>query len=152
MASVSVAEPASFDSDRETLQPVPARDGLRVLLVDHDANARDAIAAVLAECGAKVVAVGCGAEALEALKNEAPHVLVSDIAMPGMDGHALMRKIRKLGGRRGCVPGIALTGYASPAARTQALLAGYQVFLPRPFDPTELITLVARLAGLAPSS
>ena len=63
MVSVSVAEPASFDSDRETLQPVPARDGLRVWLVDHDADARD-VAAVLADCGAKVVAVGCGTDAL----------------------------------------------------------------------------------------
>ena len=54
-------------SDRETLRPAPARDGLRVLLVDHDADARDAIAAVVAECGAKVVAVGCGADALDAL-------------------------------------------------------------------------------------
>jgi len=109
MVSVSVAEPASFDSDRETLQPVPARDGLRVWLVDHDADARD-VAAVLADCGAKVVAVGCGTDALQALKNEAPHVLVSDIAMPGMDGHALMRTIRELGGRHESVPAFALTG------------------------------------------
>ena len=79
-------------------------------------------------------------------------MLVSDIAMPGMDGHALMRKIRELGGRHESVPAFALTGYPSLAARTQALLAGYQVFLPNPFDPTELITLVAKLAGLAPSS
>jgi CheY-like chemotaxis protein len=152
MASVSVAEPASIDLDRETLQPEPALDGLRILLVDDDAAARDAIAAVLAECGAKVVAVGCGADALEALKSEAPDLLVSDIAMPGMDGQLLMRRIRELGARRGSIPAIALTGYASPAERMQALLAGYQVFLPKPFDPEELITLVAKLAGQTPSS
>ena len=152
MASVSVAEPASIDLDRETLQPEPALDGLRILLVDDDADARDAIAAVLEECGAKVVAVGCGADALKALKIETPDVLVSDIAMPGMDGQSLMRRIRELGARRGSIPAIALTGYASPADRTQALLAGYQVFLAKPFDPTELITLVANLGGLTPSS
>src|SRR5206468_8215737 len=69
----------------------------------------------------------------------------------GMDGHALMRKIRALGVRHGNVPAIALTAFASPADRTQALLAGYQVFLPKPFDPTQLVTLVARLAGVLPS-
>lgn len=151
MASVSVAEPASNDSDRETLEPEPALDGVRVLLVEDDADTRNAIAAVLAGCGAQVVAVGCGADALEALENEAPDVLVSDIAMPGMDGQALMRRIRELGARRGSTPAIALTAYASPADRTKALLAGYQIFLPKPCDPTELITLVAKLAGSTPS-
>jgi CheY-like chemotaxis protein len=152
MATVSVAAPVSIDSDRETLQLEAALDGLRILLVDDDADVRDAIAAVLAECGAKVVACGCGADALQALKREAPDVLVSDIAMPGMDGQSLMRRIRELGARRGSVPAIALTGYASPADRTQALLAGYQVFLPKPFDPAELVTLVAKLAGPTPGS
>ena len=78
-------------------------------------------------------------------------VVVSDIAMPGMDGHALMRKIRGLGAQSGNVPAIALTAFASPADRTQALLAGYQVFLPKPFDPTQLVTLVAQLAGVLPA-
>jgi CheY-like chemotaxis protein len=152
MASVSVAGRASIDSDRETLQPEPVLARLRVLLVDDHADTRDGIAAVLAECGAQVVAVGCGADALDALEKEAPDVLVSDIAMPGMDGQSLMRGIRELSAQRGSIPAIALTGYASPAHRTQALLAGYQVFLPKPCDPTELITLVARLAGRTPSS
>jgi CheY-like chemotaxis protein len=147
MASVAVAEPASIDSDRETLQPEPALDGIRVLLVDDDANTREAIAMVLAECGAQVVAVGCGADALQALKNQAPDVLVSDMAMPGMDGRSLLRRIRQLRACRGSIPAIALTAYASPEHRMKALLAGYQVFLPKPFDPTELITLVATLAG-----
>jgi hypothetical protein len=151
MASVAVAEPGSVDSDRETLQEA-ALEGVRVLLVDDDANLRDAIATVLAECGAQVVAVGCGADALQVLKNQAPDVLVSDMAMPGMDGRSLLRRIRQLGARRGSIPAIALTAYASPVDRMKALLAGYQVFLPKPFDPTELITLVAKLAGSTPNS
>ena len=97
------------------------------------------------------MAFDCPYNALAALSSDAPDVVVSDIAMPGMDGHALMRKIRGLGAPRGSVPAIALTAYASPADRTQALLAGYQVFLPKPFDPTQLVTLVARLAGVLPS-
>ena len=144
MGRVAVAESASIDSGRETLQAEPALDGIRVLLVDDDANSRDAIATVLAVCGAQVVAVGCGADALQALKNQTPDVLVSDMAMPGMDGRSLLRRIRQLGARRGSIPAIALTGYASPVDRMKALLAGYQIFLPKPFDPTELITLVAR--------
>lgn len=152
MASVAVAEPTSIDSDSETLQPEPALDGVRVLLVDDDADTRDAIAEGLAECGAQVVAVGRGADALQALKNQAPDVLVSDIAMPGMDGQSLLHRIRKLHARRGSIPAIALTAYASPADRMKALLAGYQIFLSKPFDPTELITLVAKLAGPTPRS
>src|SRR5438094_822928 len=151
MVTVSVADPVSIDLGHEMFQPEPALDGLRVLLVDDDADTRDAVAAVLGECGAEVMAFGCALDALAALRGEAPDVLVSDIAMPGMDGHALMRKIRSLGARRGNVPAIALTAYASPADRTQALLAGYQVFLPKPFDPAELVTLVGRLAGVLPS-
>jgi hypothetical protein len=146
MASVAV-EPASIDSDPETFQPEPALDGIRVLLVDDDANTREALAMVLTECGAQVVAVGCGADALQALKNQAPDVLVSDMAMPGMDGRSLLRRIRQLRACHGSIPAIAVTAYASPEHRMKALLAGYQIFLPKPFDPTELITLVAKLAG-----
>ena len=150
MATVSVAEPVSIDLGHQMFQPEPALDGLRVLLVDDDADTRDAVAAVLTECGAEVMAFDCSLDALAAVRSDAPDVVVSDIAMPGMDGHAFMRKIRGLGPRRGNVPGIALTAYASPADRTQALLAGYQVFLPKPFDPTQLVTLVAKLAGVLP--
>ena len=151
MVTVSVADPVSIDLGHEMFQPEPALDGLRVLLVDDDADTRDAVAAVLAECGAEVMAFGCASDALAALSGAMPDVVVSDIAMPGMDGHALMRKIRGLGAQRGNVPAIALTAFASPADRTQALLAGYQVFLAKPFDPTQLVTLVARLAGVLPA-
>jgi CheY-like chemotaxis protein len=152
MVGVSAVEPASNDSDRETLQPEPVLDRIRVLVVDDDADTRDAIATLLEGCGAQVIAVGCGAHALEALKNEALDVLVSDIAMPGMDGQSLMRRIRECRERRGSIPAIALTAYASPPDRVKALLAGYQIFLPKPCDPTELVTLVARLAGRTPGS
>ena len=71
------------------------------------------------------------------------------IAMPGMDGHRLIRRVRDLELHHGGnVPAVALTAYAAPSDRTRALLAGYQIYLPKPFDPPELVTLVAKLAGL----
>jgi CheY-like chemotaxis protein len=149
MVSVSATEPASID----LLEPEPALDGLRILLVDDDVDTREAVASVLAESGAEVTALGCAPDALAALRCEVPDVLVSDIAMPGMDGHRLMRRIRELAAERGgSIPAIALTAYASPADRTQALLAGYQVFLPKPFDPVELVTLIGKLAGVMPDA
>jgi CheY-like chemotaxis protein len=124
-------------------------DGVRVLVVDDDDDAREAIVTVLGECGADVIPAASGAEALAAMKRTTVHVLVSDIAMPGMDGHRLIRRVRDLEpARGGSVPAVALTAYAAPPDRTRALLAGYQVYLPKPFDPPELVTLVAKLAGL----
>src|SRR5207244_99873 len=105
MVTVSVADPVSIDLGHEMFQPEPALDGLRVLLVDDDADTRDAVAAVLAECGAEVMAFDCASDALAALSGAMPDVVVSDIAMPGMDGHARMRKIRGRGERPGDGPG-----------------------------------------------
>src|SRR5437870_7842217 len=97
----SGAEPASIDLGDAMLAPEPTLDGLLVLLVDDDADTREAISAVLKECGAEVSAFACAPEALAALRREIPDVLVSDIAMPGMDGHLLMRRIRELAAERG---------------------------------------------------
>jgi CheY-like chemotaxis protein len=152
MASLSVEPAMPEPTAIEWFEPAPLLSGLRVLLVDDDVDTRDAIAAVLAECGAEVVAVSGAEDALEAIESDPPDVFVSDIAMPGMDGHQLLREIRELSAPRGTVPAIALTAFASQADRTRALLAGYQVFLPKPFDPPELVTLVASLAGLLPGA
>src|SRR5207244_3340537 len=108
MVIVSGAESASIDLGDAMLAPEPTLDGLRVLLVDDDADTREAISAVLKECGAEVSAFACAPEALAALRREVPDVLVSDIAMPGMDGHLLMRRIRELAAERGgSIPAIA---------------------------------------------
>jgi CheY-like chemotaxis protein len=149
MLSVSMAEVSPTDYDDDPLESSPRLDGIRVLVVDDDVDARYAIVALLEECGAEAIPAAGGAEALAALKRSTPHVLVSDIAMPGMDGHRLIRRVRELGpGQGGTMPALALTAYAAPADRTRALLAGYQVYLAKPFDPPELVALVAKLAGL----
>ena len=128
---------------------VPARlSGVRVLVVEDEADTRDLLSAALGHSGALVESAASAEEALDALRRRRPDVLVCDIGMPGEDGYALLARVRDLteeeGGR---VPAIALTAYARPDDRGRALAAGYQVHLAKPVDPDELISLVARMAG-----
>jgi CheY-like chemotaxis protein len=149
MQTIVSAELVPIEHDDDLADTWVRLDGVRVLVVDDDDDARGAIVTVLEECGADVLAAASGGEALALMKRATVHVLVSDIAMPGMDGHRLIRRVRDLAPQRGGnVPAVALTAYAAPPDRTRALLAGYQVYLPKPFDPPELVTLVAKLAGL----
>jgi PAS domain S-box-containing protein len=127
--------------------------GVRVLLVDDEPDARELLRRVLARCRAKVLTAASAAEALEIVRRERPDVLVSDIGMPDMDGHRLVRAMRKLppdaGGR---TPAVALTAYARSEDRTRAILAGYQVHVAKPVEPYELVATVASLAGRMPGA
>jgi signal transduction histidine kinase len=122
--------------------------GLRVLVVDDEPDAREMLALVLGGCGAEVTAVASAREALEALPRLRPDVLISDLAMPGEDGYALIRRVRALpaeeGGR---VPAAALTAYALAEDRARALSAGFQIHVPKPVDPAELAAVVENLAA-----
>lgn len=123
-------------------------DGLRVLVVDDELDARELIATVLGQCGAEVKAVASAIEALAVLEQFQPQVLVSDIGMPGEDGYTLIRKLRALEAEQGGqIPAVALTAYARAEDRTQALLAGFQLHVPKPVDPAELAVVVGNLAG-----
>jgi signal transduction histidine kinase/ActR/RegA family two-component response regulator len=122
--------------------------GLRVLVVDDEADARTLARRVLEERGAEVVAVGSAAEALEAVDGStALSVVVSDIGMPGHDGYELITRMRALPGNAGRVPAIALTALARDEDRKRTLLAGYQVHISKPVDPAELVMVIATLAG-----
>ncbi|HYE14116.1 MAG TPA: ATP-binding protein [Pyrinomonadaceae bacterium] len=125
-------------------------DGLRVLVVDDDRDALDLVRVVLEQGGADVVAAESAAQALCALEAGArPEVLVCDIGMPGEDGYSLLRKVRALGRELGgAVPAVALTAYAGEADRALALAAGFQLHMPKPIDPSALVSAVARLAGV----
>ncbi len=82
------------------------------------------------------------------LQAERPDVLVSDIGMPNEDGYTLIRRVRALGAERGGnVPAVALTAYARAEDRMRAIRAGFQMHVPKPVEPAELITMVASLAG-----
>ena len=120
--------------------------GLRVLVVDDDVETCEMLDMVLSRCGAEVT-VSCSAhQAFEALEWE-PDILVSDIGMPGEDGYELISKVRRRGLERGRqIPAIALTAYARGEDRLHALSAGYQMHIPKPVEPDELIAAVASLA------
>jgi CheY-like chemotaxis protein len=122
-------------------------NGLKVLVVDDDADARQVVSMALSQCGARTVAASSTREALQVLAEFKPDVLVSDIGMPGEDGCALIRRIRALGtGGLGDVPAIALTGYAQAADRRRALMAGFQKFVPKPVATAELAEVIRVLA------
>ena len=131
-----------------SLDELPALDGVRVLVVDDEPDARAALAVILQQQQASVTAVGSVAEALDVFEREPPDVLVSDIAMPGEDGFTLIRRVRGLPRGRGrSVPAAALTAYAAREDRMRVLLAGYQSYLVKPVEPAELVAVIANLAG-----
>ena len=121
--------------------------GLKVLVVDDDADAREAVSLALAQCGARTAAVGSAREALQMLLDFRPDVLVSDIGMPDEDGCAFIRRVRSSGERGlGDVPAVALTGYGEPEAQHRALSAGFQEFVRKPVPLDDLAALVRTLA------
>ena len=130
---------------------VPRRlDGLRVLIVDDEPEARELIAAILQGQGARVDQAASAAEALRSFALARPDVLVSDIGMPDEDGYTLLRQVRFLSREHTRqVPALALTAYAARQDAAQAVLAGFQLHLAKPVVPARLIDAVARLAGQA---
>jgi PAS domain S-box-containing protein len=121
-------------------------DGLKVLVVDDEADARDLLRFGLVQCGVEVTTVGSVKEALEAFEKEIPDLLISDIGMPVQDGYDLIKCIRALpADRGGRVPAIALTAYARTEDRLQSLRSGYQMHVPKPVELAELITVAASL-------
>ena len=122
--------------------------GVRLLVVDDEAGARELIANVLRGYGADVSLADSGQTALTKLFELRPDVLVADLGMPDMDGYALIEQVRALdpdfGGQ---TPAVAVTGYASPTDRLRALQAGYQNHVAKPVEPHELAVVIASLIG-----
>ncbi|MDF3065166.1 MAG: Two-component hybrid sensor and regulator [Polyangiaceae bacterium] len=125
---------------------------LEILVVDDEGDARDLVVAVLEQLGAKVTAAGSVAEAMAAVAQGLPDLLLSDIGMPGEDGYALIRKFRALPGAES-IPAAALTAYARAEDRRKALDAGFMMHIPKPVEPAELIAVIANLTRFrAPQS
>jgi signal transduction histidine kinase len=130
-----------------SLEGLPRLEGITVLVVDNEADARSLVAAVLENCGARVIGAESTADALALLDREVPDVLLSDIAMPLEDGYVFIRKVRSLPDKRRHIPAAALTAFANATDRARTLLAGYQAHVPKPVEPSELAVVVASLAG-----
>lgn len=133
--------PAS--SDRASNEQ-PSLENVSILIVDDNSDNLEYITMVLEEAGAKVTALTNGYEVMEFLEREQPDILLSDIAMPEVDGYHLLYQIRefeKTSNKR--LPVIAITAYAKQEDRIQALTAGFEQFIPKPVDPTELVEIVA---------
>lgn len=146
--SVGTADPRSAGqaATRRSL------DGFRVLLVEDDRDTREAMAHTLGHCGADVTAVGSGGAALDLLAatggDSRPHVLLSDLGMPDMDGQELLRRIRGMERARGqpALPAAVITAYTHTNDRGMALDAGFAAHVPKPVEPEILVAVVERLA------
>ena len=155
--------PPSAPRKAKTIPPLPVEpvsgplhqllSGTRLLVVDDEADARDALVALLVRYGAEVRSVASVAQATAALQASLPDVLISDIGMPGADGYELIRHVRLLpadaGGR---LPSLAVSGYATDAHRKKVMSTGFDALLEKPVAPGELVAEVARLAGRAASA
>jgi PAS domain S-box-containing protein len=123
-------------------------EGLKVLIVDDDDEAISLLRLVLEGAGASVVSASSVADAMKLFNDNKPDVLVSDLAMPGEDGYTLIKKIRTLPAERGGrTPAAALTAYVRTEDRIRVLASGFQTHITKPVEPTEVITVVATLAG-----
>jgi CheY-like chemotaxis protein len=124
-------------------------DGVRVLLVGDDRDTLKLLSMILSEYRAAVQTASSAAEALELFEWYKPDVLVSDLAMPYEDGYSLIQKVRKLEAESGAgrkTQAIALTAYARVEDRVRALSVGFNLFVPKPVEPGELIISIANLA------
>ncbi|HET7062319.1 MAG TPA: ATP-binding protein, partial [Nitrosospira sp.] len=122
--------------------------GIKVLVVDDDHYACGLIEEALTQCEAVVFVATCADEALELLRKQKPHVMISDIGMPEKDGYQLIREVRNLpAGQGGRTPAIALTAFVHSQDRTKAMLAGYQMHLSKPVEARELVAAIANLTG-----
>ncbi|MBC6432585.1 PAS domain S-box protein [Nostoc sp. HG1] len=122
--------------------------GVKILLVDDQADVREFFSFALEQYGATVTAVESASEALEILVQSKPDILLSDIGMPLMDGYMLVREVRKLPPEQGGqIPAIALTAYAGEINYNQAMAAGFQKHLPKPVDPADLASAIVNLIG-----
>ncbi len=137
--------PAAVSTDGPVGQSL---SGLRLVIVDDEADAREVMRFMLERGGARVRTADSAAQALDAIREEQPDLLISDIGMPVEDGYVLARRLRAMEeglGRR--LPAIALTAYASEEDSRRALAAGFDAHLSKPVDPARLIEIAAGLAG-----
>jgi PAS domain S-box-containing protein len=125
-------------------------DGVRVLVVEDEPDSRAMVVKALKACGAVVASAANAAEAMAAIQQSKPDVMVCDVGIPDEDGYSFIRRVRALDAEHGgLIPAVALTGYAGLEDRRKALAAGFQMHLAKPVTLTELSSVVGNLAGRA---
>jgi signal transduction histidine kinase/ActR/RegA family two-component response regulator len=144
--TLPAGDAASAPNGEAETTPAAPLQGVAILLVEDDADTREAFAVVFTKAGARVTVAASAAEAVNAFDVARTDVVVSDIAMPETDGYALMRELRQRAAAAGRdLLAVALTAYARPEDRVRALEAGYQEHVAKPVDPLRLTAVVARL-------
>jgi CheY-like chemotaxis protein/two-component sensor histidine kinase len=133
---VELPEPAAFRSLHD----------VRVLVVDDEPDSNEVVSAILASAGAEVRVAASAADGLRELQHWRPHVIVSDIGMPGEDGYAFLAKVRAQSTTIGRIPVVALTAYASGEDRVRIFSAGFKAHVVKPTEPAELVAVVANVA------
>ncbi len=143
----STEEPQTPAGENYLPPPEQTRlDGIHVLVVEDERDARELLTVILMQSGAIVTAASGVADALDKLPLVHPDIIVSDIEMANEDGYSLIRKVRAgEKGRGENIPAIALTAHARLADRLQALSQGYQMHIPKPVEPAELVLAIANL-------
>jgi PAS domain S-box-containing protein len=152
MVAVQTAGADTDDREHPTAQQqslhgdVPSLAGLKVLVVDDEADAREVVSVILSSAGADVIRAESAARAIELVGQSRPDLIVSDIGMPQEDGLTLMRRLRALTPEQGgAIPAIALTAFARTQDRLDVLSAGYQMHVPKPIEQLELLTVIGSL-------
>ena len=138
-------DPGEITSARPAIKPTETTlEGVRVLIVEDDPDAREIAARSIADAGGVSLAVGSAIEALAALADGSslPHALISDIGLPGTDGYELLDAVRGLPNERGAIPAIAVTAYASDADARMAMQRGFVAHITKPYLPSALVAAV----------
>jgi PAS domain S-box-containing protein len=121
--------------------------GLRILLIDDDADGREFVKMLLVEHGANVSTVETASEARSAVEGDVPHVMICDIGLPSEDGYDFIRSIRNSSeSAAAAIPAVALTAYAGADDQARALAAGYQMHLAKPVEPSQLLNAIVSLS------
>ncbi len=138
-------------SDAVPFKAVQTLNGVRVLVVDDEPDTLETVETVLSRCGADVHTAATVEAALDEVTRWHPDLVVSDIGMPGEDGYSLIARLRALGpAAGGNVPAIALTAYARVEDRLRVLTAGFQMHVPKPIEPAELVAVISSVAAWHP--
>ena len=144
----SAERPEARALTKEERMPDPKLKSIKVVAVDDNADSRELLRAILEHSGAEVTLVSSGQEALAAIKNVHPDVLICDLAMPEMDGYELLENVRGVEPELGLLPVIAFTAAARNEDRARTARAGFQAHLAKPVDPNELVTTISKLTGV----